>query len=124
MPDHRKLDKKITGILKALLISYAVTGILLMILAFGVYKLELQEGAVTAGIKGVYLLSSFTAGCVAGKALQVRRFIWGIIAGSLYFVLLLLITLGIYRTFQGNTVDIWITLGLCAGGGMAGGMIS
>ncbi|WP_296032087.1 TIGR04086 family membrane protein [Dorea sp.] len=124
MPDHRKLDKKITGILKALLISYAVTGILLMILAFGVYKLELQEGVVTAGIKGVYLLSSFTAGCVAGKALQVRRFIWGIIAGSLYFVLLLLITLGIYRTFQGNTVDIWITLGLCAGGGMAGGMIS
>ena len=124
MPDGMKIDRKITGMLKALLISYVVTAVLLMLLAFVVYKLELQEGIVTVGINGIYLISSFTGGWIIGKEVKVRRFVWGMIAGGMYFVLLLLITLGIYRTFQGSTADVWIALGMCVGGGMAGGMIS
>ena len=93
----------IMWILKSLLAAYVVTGILLMILAMALYKFELTEEAVTAGI---------------------RRFLWGIVLGILYFALLLLITWGIYRTFHGSGTEILMTFALCAGGGMAGGMIS
>lgn len=114
----------IMWMVKALLAAYVVTGILLIILALALYKFELNEGAVTAGVTAVYLISTFTGGLVAGKLAKVRRFLWGIVLGILYFALLLLVTVGIYRTFHGNSTEILVTFALCAGGGMAGGMIS
>lgn len=109
---------------KALLAAYVVTGILLIILALALYKFELNEGAVTAGVTAVYLISTFTGGLVVGKLAKVRRFLWGIVLGILYFALLLLVTVGIYRTFHGSSTEILVIFALCAGGGMAGGMIS
>jgi putative membrane protein (TIGR04086 family) len=114
----------IMWIVKALLAAYVVTGILLIILALALYKFELNEGAVTAGVTAVYLISTFTGGLVVGKLAKVRRFLWGIVLGILYFALLLLVTVGIYRTFHGSSTEILVTFALCAGGGMAGGMIS
>lgn len=114
----------IMWMVKALLAAYVVTGILLIILALALYKFELNEGAVTAGVTAVYLISTFTGGLVVGKLAKVRRFLWGIVLGILYFALLLLVTVGIYRTFHGNSTEILVTFALCAGGGMVGGMIS
>lgn len=114
----------IMWMVKALLAAYVVTGILLIILALALYKFELNEGAVTAGVTAVYLISTFTGGLVVGKLAKVRRFLWGIVLGILYFALLLLVTVGIYRTFHGSNTEILVTFALCAGGGMAGGMIS
>ena len=114
----------IMWMVKALLAAYVVTGILLIILALALYKFELNEGAVTAGVTAVYLISTFTGGLVVGKLAKVRRFLWGIVLGILYFALLVLVTVGIYRTFHGNSTEILVTFALCAGGGMAGGMIS
>lgn len=114
----------IMWMVKALLAAYVVTGILLIILALALYKFELNEGAVTAGVTAVYLISTFTGGLVVGKLAKVRQFLWGIVLGILYFALLLLVTVGIYRTFHGNSTEILVTFALCAGGGMAGGMIS
>ena len=114
----------IKWMVKALLAAYVVTGILLIILALALYKFELNEGAVTAGVTAVYLISTFTGGLVVGKLAKVRRFLWGIVLGILYFALLLLVTVGIYRTFHGSSTEILVTFALCAGGGMAGGMIS
>ena len=114
----------IMWMVKALLAAYVVTGILLIILALALYKFELNEGAVTAGVTAVYLISTFTGGLVVGKLAKVRRFLWGIVLGMLYFALLLLVTVGIYRTFHGSSTEILVTFALCAGGGMAGGMIS
>ena len=114
----------IMWMVKALLAAYVVTGILLIILALALYKFELNEGAVTAGVTAVYLISTFTGGLVVGKLAKVMRFLWGIVMGILYFALLLLVTVGIYRTFHGSSTEILVTFALCAGGGMAGGMIS
>ena len=114
----------IMWMVKALLAAYVVTGILLIILALALYKFELNEGAVTAGVTAVYLISTFTGGLVVGILAKVRRFLWGIVLGILYFALLLLVTVGIYRTFHGSSTEILVIFALCAGGGMAGGMIS
>lgn len=131
MIDEEEADEKkeqnevwIMWMVKALLAAYVVTGILLIILALALYKFELNEGAVTAGVTAVYLISTFTGGLVVGKLAKVRRFLWGIVLGILYFALLLLVTVGIYRTFHGSSTEILVTFALCAGGGMAGGMIS
>ena len=117
-------ESKVMWVLKALLASYIVTGILLMVLTMLLYKFELDEKIVSAAIVAIYVVSTLIGGSIIGKLVRVRRFLWGIGLGVLYFALLLLITLGVYHTLNGNGANLMTTLILCAGGGMAGGMIS
>ena len=111
-------------ILKALLASYLVTGILLFVLSLFLYKFEWDEQMVTAGIIVIYVLSTFVGGFILGKLKRVRKFLWGLIIGVLYFVLLFLISFGVYRSFDGNGTNVITALLLCAGGGMLGGMLA
>ena len=111
-------------ILKALLASYLVTGILLFVLTLFLYKFEWDEQMVTAGIIVIYVLSTFVGGFILGKLKRVRKFLWGLIIGVLYFVLLFLISFGVYRSFDGNGTNVITALLLCAGGGVLGGMLA
>ncbi|MEO2238902.1 TIGR04086 family membrane protein [Dorea sp. YH-dor226] len=117
-------DSKVMWVLKSLLVAYVITGILLLVLAMALYKLELNEGIVRAAITAIYVVSTLIGGIVIGKLARTRRFIWGLGIGIGYFALLLLITLGVYHTLKGNGTGMVTTLILCAGGGMIGGMIS
>lgn len=111
-------------ILKALLASYIVTGILLFAVTFFLYKFEWDEQMVTAGIIVIYVVSTFVGGFILGKIRKARKFMWGLIIGVLYFALLFLISFGVYRNFDGNGTNVITTLLLCAGGGMLGGMLA
>lgn len=110
--------------LKSLLISYVLTGILLLVLAMLLYKLDMDEKAVSAGIIAIYITSTLVGGLAIGKMAKSRRFFWGLLLGVLYFALLIVITLGVYRTLDGAMSNYITTFLMCAGGGMIGGMIS
>ena len=110
--------------MKALLASYIVTGILLFILTLLLYKFQWDEQMITAGIIAIYVISTFAGGFILGKLKGTRKFLWGLIMGILYFLLLFLISFGIYRSFDGNGTNVLTTLLLCMGGGMLGGMIA
>ena len=117
-------DSKVMWVLKSLLASYVVTGILLLLLAMALYKLELNEKAVSAAIVAIYIMATLIGGIIIGKFAKVKRFLWGLGLGIGYFALLLLITLGVYHSLNGGGTNLMTTFILCAGGGMAGGMLS
>lgn len=117
-------DSKVIWILKSLLASYVITGVLLFLLTLLLYKLELDEQKVKAGIVVIYVVSTFAGGFILGKLMKVRKFMWGLAVGVIYFALLLLISLIVYRTLDGNGTNVVTTFLLCAGGGMFGGMLS
>lgn len=123
---ERRIRKnpKAIWMLKSLLVSYIVTGVLLVVLAMLLYRLELNEKTVSASIVAIYVLSTLAGGFILGKLMKVKRYIWGLGLGVVYFALLLLITLGVYRGLNGDGANLLTTFILCAGGGMAGGMIS
>lgn len=85
-------NQKIIWLLKALLFSYVVTGISLLLLSVLLYKFEWNEHLVSAAIVAVYVLSTVVGGIVIGKLVRTRRFFWGLLLGNLYFILLLVIT--------------------------------
>lgn len=124
MKERNLSSSQVIPIIKALLASYIVTGILLFLLTFLLYKFDWDEQKVTAGIVVIYVLSTFVGGFILGKLKRVRKFLWGLIMGLLYFLLLFLISFGIYRSFDGNGTNVLTTLLLCAGGGMLGGMLA
>ena len=122
--ENMQKNIKVIWWIKSLLASYIVTGILLLVLTFFMYKFELNEKIVSAAIVGIYVVSTLIGGMIIGKLTKSKRYLWGMLLGIIYFVLLLLITLGVYRTLNGDSVSIVTSLILCAGGGMTGGMIS
>ena len=122
--ENMQKNIKVIWWIKSLLASYIVTGILIMVLTFFMYKFELNEKIVSAAIVGIYVVSTLIGGMIIGKLTKSKRYLWGMVLGIIYFVLLLLITLGVYRTLNGDSVSIVTSLILCAGGGMTGGMIS
>lgn len=117
-------DSKVMWVLKSLLASYVITGILLVLLAAVLYKFELNEKMVSAAIIAIYVVATLIGGIMIGKYAKTRRFVWGLGLGIGYFALLLLITLGVYHSLNGNGDNLITTFILCAGGGMVGGMIS
>ncbi|MCB7303102.1 TIGR04086 family membrane protein [Bariatricus massiliensis] len=123
MEKKAQKEFKMVWMLKSLLASYIVTTLLLLLVTLLLYKFDLDEQKVQIGIMAVYVLSTLAGGFIIGKLVRVRRFLWGLILGVLYFVLLLLISIGVYRTVQGGT-NMIISCVLCGAGGMLGGMLS
>lgn len=117
-------DRIAVDMLKSLLCAYIITGILLLILAVLLYKAGISENTVDAGVILIYVISTFSGGFVMGKLMGERKFLWGLILGAAYFILLLLITFGMYHTLQGSTSHLFTVILLCAGGGMMGGMVA
>lgn len=120
----QNVEQVVVWMLKSLLCAYIISGILLLLLAFLLYKLNLDEGKVAAGIIMIYVVSTFVGGFIVGKLAGVRKFLWGLTCGVLYFGLLLLVSLAVYRSLQVNGANVLTTFLLCAGGGMLGGMLS
>jgi len=123
--DNDALNRpKLMIILKALILAYVVTGVLLLILALLLYKMELNESQVSIGIIAIYLIASFIGGWTAGKSSGSKKFIWGTIVGVVYFLILALISLVTKHTLEAPSLQMVTTLVLCVGGGLLGGMLS
>jgi len=113
---------KIFVMIRSLLVTYVVTALLLFLLAFLLFRLDLDESKVSLGMVAVYILSCLFGGFAAGKGGKNRKFLWGLLNGSLYFLILLAVSLG-----KGGADGLfsWFTTGaLCLGSGMLGGMFS
>lgn len=110
-------------LLKCLLFSYILTAAMLLLLAFLLYKLGISQGVVSVAISAIYVLATFAAGFVAGKKLMTRKFIWGMLLGIVYFVVLAVISLIVNQSVGELGNSFFTTLILCAAGGTLGGML-
>ena len=107
-----------------LLLSYLITIGGLLLLALLLYKIPLSESAVNIGIIVVYILSTFLTAFVCGKKMQKKKFLWGFVLGSAYFLVLLAISL---ITNQSNVIlgtNVLTSFMICAGAGTLGGMLA
>lgn len=111
-------------LMKSLLFSYILTAGLLLLLAFFLYKFNLTEKPVTIAIIVIYIVATFFAGFVTGKRLQNKKFLWGLVMGAAYFVVLALVSLAVKQNPETLGQSFFTTMALCAGGGMLGGMLS
>ena len=119
-----KQTPKMMSLVKGLIAAYLITGILLLLLALLLYKLELDEGKVTIGIIVIYVLSCFIGGFFVGKKAGTQKFLWGMLLGVTYFLLLTAVSAvtepGLASGFKGLLTSFI----MCSGAGMLGGMLS
>ena len=105
-----------------ILMAYVLTGILLLILAFLLYRFQLSSQTVGAGVILIYLASTFLAGFLAGKKAKSRKWLWGFLMGAGYFLILAILSLVTHSAEENG--KFLPSLFLCVGGGMLGGMLS
>lgn len=119
---HR--NSKAFTILKVLIVQYIITGLLIFLLAFLMLKFDLSHQIITAGTIIIYVLSCFLGGILLGKTADQKRFLWGLVMGVIYFIVLLLLTL-LFNTVAGiETTRMIYSFFICLFSGMIGGMLS
>lgn len=111
-------------LLGLLVFAYVLTGLLLFGLAYLLYKFRLDEKIVNISVIVIYVLVNFLTGFIAGKRLKVKKFLWGFVLGSAYFLILALVSFAAGRQEAVIGSHLVTTYLLCAGGGMLGGMVS
>lgn len=111
-------------VISTLLIMYVITGLALLVLALLLFKLQLNENIVTIGIMIIYIVSCLLGGLIAGKRMKVRKFMWGVLMGAIYFLILVAGSFLMNKGITSDTIHIATTLVMCMAAGMIGGMIS
>ena len=117
-------SKKLIFVLKCMLAAYLVTAGLLLLLALMLYRFGLSEKVVSVCIILIYIVVTFLAGFIAGKRAGEKKFIWGLVMGCTYFLILTAVSLAVNKGMGddvGNLVTVFL---LCGGSGMLGGMLS
>lgn len=117
-------SSKAIVMVKALLVSYIITAVLLLILAFIMYKVDPPSAVISVGIVLTYILSSFVGGFIIGTAKKEKRFLWGLGMGLLYFAIIFVVSLIFGKDIFDHMGSIVSVLCICGLGGMLGGMIS
>lgn len=120
MPGVQTLGKLALSVV----ISYLVTAVSLVVMALILYKFSLGTNGVELGISVIYLLSSAMGGFWIGKRIENRRFLWGMLAGCLYVLVLFVISLLLRGNVNGIAEQGISTLLVCLCGGTLGGMLS
>ncbi|MCM1127152.1 MAG: TIGR04086 family membrane protein [Lachnospiraceae bacterium] len=124
MPSKINLSSRLTFILKCLLISYLLTTGFLLLLALMLYRFGLSEKIVSICIIAIYIIVTFLAGFWAGRREGSRKFLWGLLMGGMYFLILILVSLVVNHGVSSLGGNFFTVLLLCTGSGMLGGMVS
>ena len=117
-------NTKLIALLKGLMISYIITAFILLLLSFLLLKVDLPSMVVSGGIYLAYIISVFVGGFFVGRKLEQRKFIWGLITGVCYFIVLMLVSLMMNRVSPLPLESFLTVFIICGLSGMLGGMIS
>lgn len=124
MEKARKQSKNISFILKALLFSYLITTSLLLLLSFFMLKCSLSGGVISGSIHAIYILSAFVGGFLAGKRVEEKRYLWGLLMGVAYFIVIAIFSILMNQNASLPIGNLLAVLAICSGSGMVGGMLS
>ena len=115
---------KIKAVLGSLFLSYMLSGIFLLLLAFLVFRLNLGTALVTSAVMAVYVLSCMAGGFLTGKKIRQDKYRWGCLTGLCYFGLLMVVSVILGGKENMTLIHTLTILCMCVGGGTLGGMFA
>lgn len=117
------MKRQMLQMAKGLLLAYVISGLILVVLALLVYQMDLSEGVVRGVIIVAYVLSCFISGMVVSAYKEGRCYLWGLLQGFLYYLVLLLTSMIANRAVFTEIPGVIPALFLCCFAGMLGGML-
>ena len=124
MERQARKEPMLIPVMVILVTMYIITGILLLLLAFLMYRMDLAEPVVNGAIIAIYIIAGFLGGFLMGKKAGVKKYLWGLLMGALYYGVLLFVGVILHQGLNGETMHLLSTMVLCLLSATAGGMIS
>jgi len=115
--------KSFKWLIADLIFMYIITGLGLVLMAVLLDKFQQGETFVNVGIIIIYILSGFFGGLIAGKKMKTKKFLWGLLLGTVYFVILLAVSIVVNSGLPQDLVHTITTFVICIAAGMLGGML-
>lgn len=114
---------KLIQVVKVVAAAMIVSVLLIFICAFLAYKLRLGSPQIALLVTVIYAVGSFIAGFGMGHLRREKRLLWGICAGVLYFLVIILISLMVSRRIGSDGAKIVRNLFICVAAGGVGGIL-
>jgi len=117
-------NSKIGHIIKAMILSFFVTAVLILLFAFIMFKFNISENVIALGVTLIYIISCGLGGFYIGKVMSEKKFLWGLLVGAIYLGILLVVSAiigGDKSLISENGLSLVL---LCLGGGTLGGMLA
>ncbi len=118
------MKKNIINIILTILFMCLSTAILLVITAFILLKLKIDIQKLTVCTIIIYFISTFIGGFIFGSIREKNKFLYGMMIGCMYFLVLCIVSSICAGGFGGINVRFMYSLMTCVLGGMLGGMLS
>lgn len=115
------MEKVIKNIVIILLTQIILTTVILFVSSGIIWKYAYDEKAISAVVTGTYIVVNILGGIIAGKLFKKNKFLWGLAAGVIYFSVLLLFGIVIFKTGTPG-INVVGNAFICAVSGMTGGM--
>lgn len=115
------MEKVIKNIVIILLTQIMLTTVILFVSSGIIWKYAYDEKAISAVVTGTYIVVNILGGIIAGKLFKKNKFLWGLAVGVIYFSVLLLFGIVIFKTGTPGINVVGNAL-ICAVSGMTGGM--
>ncbi|MCD8326627.1 MAG: TIGR04086 family membrane protein [Lachnospiraceae bacterium] len=115
------------GVIGAMALSVlpaaATAAVLILAAAFCMDRFSLGEDTLKKMVYAIHFAAAFACGFAMGKLKKEKKFLWGLAAGTVWFVLILICSLMVHNgSLKADAV--LAVLAACAGGSMLGGMVS
>lgn len=118
------MKKQMIGFLITLAGMFILSAALLAIFSAVVWKMDAGAGVVGGCVTAVYIIANLAGGICAGKMAHSRKFLWGLLIGVCYFLILLIVgTFCIGNELPDRNVIIGSAL-TCTVAAMFGGMLT
>lgn len=124
MERQTRKQSMLIPVMVILVTMYIITGVLLLLLAFLMYRMDLAEPVVNGAIIAIYIIAGFFGGFLMGKKAGVKKYLWGLLMGALYYGVLLLVGIMLHQGLDAEPVHLFSTMVLCLLSATAGGMLS
>lgn len=111
-------------VLKTTLAVVIFTITMLLLFALLTYKFHFSDAIVHTGILLLYFVGNFIGGLIIGKVKEERKFLWGILSGMSYFILLSLLSFLMLHEFYISPSSALTAFFCCIAGGFFGGMFA
>ncbi len=114
---------KTAAVLMGLFAAYLITLLGILLLAFALYQWGMSVEMAEISVLVLYCLSCLIGGMICGKKAENRKFLWGLLLGVCYFLVLLLISVTSVQGISTRMQEIILPGCICVFSGMLGGML-
>ncbi|MCL2351862.1 MAG: TIGR04086 family membrane protein [Firmicutes bacterium] len=113
-------SSSMTALLKGVLIAYCITAIVFLAYAVLITYTSMSENYLSVVSAGTTIVAVIVAGFDAARGARSRGWLWGIAAGAVYALILLLIMSVVQKGFYYDSRTVTLIILALSGGGLGG----